>query len=110
MGQPTFSLGVFHPVTQKRKLLSGPEKVAIVKRYLIDRVVISDLCDEYGVQPSRIYWWQAALFEHGADVFDIKNSRWAKAADSARDAQITRRDAVVAQKEAKLAQATEVIS
>ena len=55
-------------MTQQRKRLSGPEKVAIVKRYLIDRVAISDLCDEYQLQPSQIYRWQAAMFEHGADV------------------------------------------
>ncbi len=50
-------------MTQKRKRLSGPEKVAIVKRYLIDRVALSDLCDENGLRPSQIYRWQAALFE-----------------------------------------------
>ena len=90
-------------MTQKRKRLSGPEKVAIVKRYLIDRVAISDLCDEYGLQPSqvyRFYRWQAALFEHGVDVFDLKKSRRAQAAESAKDAQIARLEAVVAQKEA----------
>ena len=54
------------PITQQRKRLSGPEKVAIVKRYLIDRVAISDLCDQYGLQPSQVYRWQANLFEHGA--------------------------------------------
>ncbi len=58
-------------MTQKRKRLSGPEKVAIVKRYLIDRVAISDLCDEYGLQP-----------------------------ESAKNAQIARLEADVAQKEA----------
>ena len=100
-------------MTQKRKRLSGPEKVAIVKRYLIDRVAISDLCDEYGLQPSqvyRFYRWQAALFEHGVDVFDLKKSRRAQAAESAKDAQIARLEAVVAQKEAKLAEKNEVIS
>jgi len=34
-------------MTQKRKRLSGPEKIAIVKRYLVERASISDLCDEY---------------------------------------------------------------
>ena len=97
-------------MTQNRKRLSGPEKVAIVKRYLIDRVAISDLCDEHGLQPSQIYRWQAALFEHGADVFDLKKGRRAKAAESAKDAQIARLEAVVAQKEAKIAQKNEVIS
>ena len=83
-------------MTQQRKRLSGPEKVAIVKRYLIDRVAISDLCDEYQLQPSQIYRWQAAMFEHGADVFDLKKGRRAKAAESAKDARIAQLEAVVA--------------
>ena len=97
-------------MTQKRKRLSGPEKIAIVKRYLVERVPISDLCDEYGLQPSQIYRWQAAIFEHGADVFDLKKGRHAKAAESAKDARIAKLEAVVAQKDAKLAQKNEVIS
>jgi transposase-like protein len=44
-------------MTQKRKRLSGPEKIAIVKRYLVERVPISDLCDEHELQPSQIYRW-----------------------------------------------------
>jgi transposase len=77
-------------MTQKRKRLSGPEKIAIVKRYLVERVPISDLCDEYGLQPSQIYRWQAAIFEHGADVFDLKKGRHAKAVESAKDARIAK--------------------
>jgi hypothetical protein len=30
-------------MTQKRKRLSGPKKIAIVKRYLVERVPFSDL-------------------------------------------------------------------
>jgi transposase len=59
-------------MTQKRNRLSGAEKIAIVMRYLVERVPISDLCDEYWLQPSQIYRWQASVFEHGADVFDLK--------------------------------------
>lgn len=36
-------------MTQKHKRLSAPEKSAIVKRYLVERVPISDLCDEHGL-------------------------------------------------------------
>jgi len=97
-------------MSQKRKRLAGPEKLTIVKRYLVDRVPISDLCDEHGLQPSQIYRWQAAIFEHGADVFDMKKGRHSKAAESVKDARITKLEAAVAQKEAKLAQKNEVIS
>ncbi len=57
-------------MTQKPKRLSGPEKIAVVERYLVERVPISDLCDEYRLQHNQIDRWQAAIFEHGADVFD----------------------------------------
>ena len=36
---------------------------------------MSDLCDDYGVQPSQIYRWPAAMFEQGPDAFDVKKSR-----------------------------------
>jgi transposase-like protein len=97
-------------MTQKRKRLSGPEKIAIVKRYLVERMPISGLCDEYGLQPSQIYRWQAAIVEHGADVFDLKKGRYAKAAESAKDARIAKLKAIVAQKDATLAQKNEIIS
>ncbi len=97
-------------MSQRRKQLSVAEKMAIVKRYLVERVPISDLCDQHGLQPSQIYRWQAAIYEHGADVFDLKKGRQAKAAESAKDARIAKLEAVVAQKDAKLAQKNEVIS
>ena len=97
-------------MSQKRKRLSGAEKIAIVKRYLVERIPISDLCDEHGLQPSQFYRWQAAIFEHGADVFDLKRGRQIQAAELAEDARIAKLEAVVAQKEAKIAQKNEVIS
>lgn len=42
-------------MTQQRRWLSGPAKVAIVMRHLIDRMTISDLWDEYGRRPSQSY-------------------------------------------------------
>ncbi len=51
-----------------------------------------------------------SIFEHGADVFDLKKGRRAKAVESAKDAKIAKLEAVVAQKDAKIAQKNEVIS
>src|SRR3990172_4953670 len=97
-------------MSQPRKHLSGPEKLAILKRYLVERVPISDLCDQHGLQPSQIYYWQAQLFEHGACLFERKSGRQAKAAETAKDRKIAQLQAIVAQKDAKLAQKNEVIS
>lgn len=73
-------------------------------------MAISDLCDEHQLQPSQIERWQAAMFEHGADVFGLKKGRRAKAAESAKDARIAQLEAVVAQKDATIAQKNEVNS
>jgi len=94
---------------RERKSMGGPEKLAILRRYLIEKVPISDLCDQYGLQPSQVYYWQAQLFEHGASAFERKGGRQAKA-ETAKDRKIEQLEAAIAQKELKLAQKNEVIS
>jgi hypothetical protein len=37
---------------RSRKQLSGPEKLALLKRYLVEKIPISDLCDQHGLQPA----------------------------------------------------------
>jgi transposase-like protein len=46
------------------------EKVAILKRHLVDQVPVSDLCDQYNLQPTVFYRWQKEFFENGAAAFD----------------------------------------
>ena len=41
-------------MSRQRKKLTGPEKLAILRRYLVKKVPISDLCDQYGLPPSRV--------------------------------------------------------
>lgn len=55
---------------RKRKNRTGEEKVAILKRHLVDRVAVSDLCDEYNLHPTVFYRWQKEFFEHGAAAFE----------------------------------------
>lgn len=89
-------------MSRDRKTLAGPEKLAILRRYLVEKVPISDLCDQYGLQPSQVYYWQAQLFEHGASIFERRPGRQASS-ESAKDRKI-------AHLELKLAQKNEVIS
>jgi len=56
-----------------RKNYSPSEKVAILRRHLIDRVPVSDLCDEYQLQPTLFYTWQKLFFENGSAAFESKN-------------------------------------
>jgi transposase len=56
-----------------RKNYTPPEKVAILRRHLIDKVPVSDLCDEYQLQPTLFYAWQKLFFENGASAFERKS-------------------------------------
>jgi transposase-like protein len=55
--------------TMKRKQYTGEEKIAILRKHLLEGVAVSDVCDEHGLQPTVFYRWQKQLFEEGAVVF-----------------------------------------
>src|SRR5438309_10353613 len=57
---------------KERKHYTGEEKVAILRRHLLDEVLVSDLCDELGLQPTVLYRWQKGFFENGAAAFQGK--------------------------------------
>ncbi len=48
------------------------EKVAILRRHLLNQEPISKLCDEQGLQPTVFYRWQKEFFENGAAAFQTK--------------------------------------
>ena len=57
-------------MSQTRKHFTATEKIAILRRHLLEQVPVSDLCDEYGIHPTVFYRWQKQLFENGAAVFE----------------------------------------
>ena len=42
---------------KKRRRYSVEQKATIMRRHLLDKVPVSDLCDEYKMQPSVVYDW-----------------------------------------------------
>ena len=58
---------------KERRHHTGEEKVAILRRHLLDKVPVSDLCDELGLQPTVFYRWQKEFFENGAAAFQGKS-------------------------------------
>jgi len=59
----------------KRKQFTPEQKVAIVRRHLIDGVAVSKLCEEYGIHPPQYYTWQKQLFEKGDLAFARKPNK-----------------------------------
>ena len=55
-----------------RKHYTGEEKVAILRRHLLEQEPVSKLCDELGLQPTVFYRWQKEFFENGAAAFQAK--------------------------------------
>ena len=56
----------------ERKHYTAEEKVAILRRHLLDKVPISSLCEELGLQPTVFYRWQKEFFDNGAAAFQSK--------------------------------------
>jgi transposase len=59
-------------VKKTRKQYTREEKVAVLRRHLLEQVPVSKLCDELGLQPTVFYRWQREFFENGAAAFQAK--------------------------------------
>lgn len=55
---------------KERKHFTAEQKVAILRRHLLEKVPISNLCDEFGIAPTLFYQWQRVFFERGAVAFE----------------------------------------
>ncbi len=86
-------------MSRERKNYTPEEKVAILKRHLVEKVPVSDLCEELHLNPTVFYGWQKQLFENGTAAFQKPRGR-----------QADRRDQKIEKLEAKLVQKNEVLA
>ena len=92
-------------MNKKRRHFAGTEKVAILKRHLLDKVPVSDLCDELDIYPNQFYAWLRDFFENGHAAFD--NGRKAKAVEDVKDRKIELLEAKLTRKNEVLAELLE---
>lgn len=90
---------------QPRRFFSPQEKAAIVKRHLLEGVPISNLCDEFQINPTLFYQWQRQLFENAHLAFE--NGRKARAGEDAKDQKIEKLEAKLQRKNEVLAELME---
>ena len=88
----------------KRKHLTPEQKVSIVRRHLLEKVPVSDLCDEYDIHATQYYAWQKQLFDSAAPAFDRRTNK----ANQCRQEDATTRK--IARLEEKLTTKNEVIA
>src|SRR3954468_8480411 len=74
MTELRYNSGGVSPMRKPRKNYTPVEKVAILRRHLIDHVPVSDLCDEHQLSPTLFYRWQKQFFENGPAAFERKGT------------------------------------
>jgi len=84
---------------RQRRHFSAEEKAKVLRRHLVEKTPVSDLCEELGIQPTQFYRWQQTLFENAAGALERPVGRPRADAEARR----------VAALEAKLARKDEVL-
>jgi transposase-like protein len=52
-----------------RRQFSAQEKVEILRLHLLEHKPISEVCEQYQLNPTVFYRWQKDLFDHGTAAF-----------------------------------------
>jgi transposase-like protein len=82
---------------------------ALLKRHLVEKVPVSDLCNQEELQPSVFYQWQRQLFENLAAAFTTpasegpsKREKELAAKTKELEAKLVKKDHVIAEVAAEL--------
>lgn len=62
-------------MTRAKRQFTADERATILRRHLADKVPVSDLCDEYKIQPSLFYTWQRQLMENMSVALEDRRTR-----------------------------------
>ena len=60
-------------MVRKRRNFSAEDKVRILRLHLLEKQPVSDICQQYDLNPNMFYRWQKQLFENGTSVFEVKS-------------------------------------
>ena len=88
-------------MTNRRKF-TAEQKVAILRQHLLEKVPISQVCEQHGIQPTQFYQWQKVFFEGGAFAFEPNSS--------GKDGKVKKLEQKISALESKLSGKDEVIA
>lgn len=86
---------------RSRRHHSTEQKAALLRKHFVDKVPVSQICEENGLQPSVFYHWQRQLLENAPAALDGPKR------PASREKELEER---VAQLEAKLAKKDSIIA
>ena len=92
-------------MSRVRKYLTAEQRAEIVRRHLVGKEPVSNLADEFGVQPSRIHLWIKQVLDQAEHAFN-RIGRPQKG-ETTQSRQIERLQAKLAQKNEVIAELLE---
>ena len=87
-------------MAEQRRRFTAEQKAAILRKHLIDRVAVSDLCEKHGVQPPMFYRWQKQMFDHLPGLFQTvgdKTDRGLESQNRRLTERLAQKDEVIAE-------------
>lgn len=73
----------------KRRHFEWADKVAAVRRHLLENTPVSEICDELAIAPTMFYQWQKQVFEN-ALANPPRSGRKNKSGQDAKDRMISK--------------------
>ncbi len=93
---------------RQRRQFTPDDKATILRRHLADKVPVSDLCDEYHIQPTLFYLWQRQALEHlSAALQGGRTGRGQTQPAAAERARVVALEARIAKKDQIIAEVSE---
>jgi transposase-like protein len=92
---------------KNRRNFTAEQKATILRRHLVDKVAVSDLCDEYKIQPNLFYIWQRQALENLEKAMQAPEDRDAERRQAEQAAKIAMLEAKVARKDNIIAEISE---
>jgi len=93
--------------THTRRTHSVEQKAVILRRHLVDKVPVSDLCDEYKIQPSVFYSWQTKLMDNLPAAVEHIGGRQRSSREAELEKKVAALEARLAKKDAVIADISE---
>ena len=86
---------------KRRRSFTAEQKAAILRRHHVDKVPVSQLCEEEALQPSVFYSWQRQAFANLAGALQMgvrpgASEKSLKATVEKLEARLARKDHVIA--------------
>ena len=86
---------------KNRRKFTAEQKASILRRHHVNKVPVSQLCEEEDLQPSVFYYWQKQAFENLENALQSRRNLGAKektleAKVEELEAQLVRKDHVIA--------------